>query len=119
MNTTLAGHGRHLEDTAALLARFDRKAAERCKARACRWQALVREIDAAVVGTVLVNGQRYAAITPDVQPGMSRYSCFDERGPFSHGVYRTPEAALIACFDMGYDRIAAPQALDDLARQWA
>lgn len=88
--------------------------------RRSHWAAVVDSIkQTGIVGTVLsATHSRYAVITPDVQAGMFRYSCFDARGFFSHGTYATAGQALTAVFDMGYDQLERPEILDKLAIHW-
>lgn len=94
---------------------------QRQDARRSRWLAVVDYVkEQGIVGTVLcAQPGRWAVITPDVQAGFYRYSCFDEKGFFAHGTYRTAEQALMAAFDMGYSRVGRPEILDEMAlHQW-
>lgn len=93
---------------------------QRQDARRSRWLAVVAYVkDHGIAGTVLCTGQgRGAVITPDVQEGCYRYSCFDDRGFFAHGTYDTAENALAAAFDMGYSEIADPEILEKMALNW-
>lgn len=88
--------------------------------RRSRWAAVVDSVkQTGIVGTVLAATQgRYAVITPDVQTGFFRYSCFDARGFFSHGTYATAGEALTVIFDMGYNRLERPEMLDEMAAYW-
>ncbi|CAM5559498.1 hypothetical protein [Eoetvoesiella caeni] len=62
---------------------------------------------------------RWAVITPDVEKaGWTRYSVFDRRGFFGHGVYPLPEKAVEAVFDMGYRCVDNAQRLDSIAATW-
>lgn len=88
--------------------------------RRSRWTSVLDSVkEKGFVGTVLAaTDGRFAVITPDVQAGFFRYSCFDARGFFSHGTYATPGLALMAVFDMGYDRLERPEMLDEMASNW-
>lgn len=66
------------------------------------------------------NSTQWCVITPDVEAGKFRYSAFDVRGFYMHGVYNTPEQALIEVFRMGFRYPDSPDTLDRLcqAPQW-
>jgi len=90
---------------------------QRQAAKRSRWLAVVAYVKKhGITGAVLCADRgRWAVITPDVQAGFYRYSCFDAQGFFAHGSYNTAEQALIAAFDMGYRCIDRPEILDEMA----
>lgn len=47
-----------------------------------------------------------------------RYTLFDRKGFFGHGVYDTPEQAIKAAFDMGYRHVAQSVCIDEIAAHW-
>lgn len=75
-----------------------------------------------LIGFVLRNSEstQWCVITPDVEPGMFRYSAFDARGFYMHGTYYTPGQALIEVFRMGFRYPDSPCVLDRLClgSQW-
>lgn len=90
-------------------------------ARRSRWLAVLAYVKQhGITGTVLCADRgRWTVITPDVQAGFYRYSCFDAKGFFAHGTYDTAAQALIAAFDMGYHQVERPVLLDEMAlHQW-
>lgn len=90
-------------------------------ARRSRWLAVLAYVKQhGITGTVLcADRDCWAVITPDVQAGFYRYSCFDAKGFFAHGTFQTAAQALIAAFDMGYRQVERPEILDEMAlNQW-
>ena len=91
------------------------------QARRGAWLAVIEYVRLhGIAGTVLRDSDdtKWAMLTPDVTPGMHRYTCFDQRGFFAHGTYHTAEEALIAVFDMGYRYVDDPQKLTKIAPFW-
>ncbi len=82
------------------------------------WERLIKKIGGPIHGTALkTKDGRYAIITADQEPGKTRYTCFDEKGPIGHGVYNSAVDALVECFNMGYRKSARPSELDNLYQQ--
>lgn len=63
---------------------------------------------------------QWAMITsePSNKNNLYRYTLFDRKGFFGHGVYTTPEGAIKAAFDMGYRHVAESVCLDEIAAHW-
>lgn len=75
-----------------------------------------------MLGLILTQNDhfRWAIITnePGNKNNVYRYTLFDRKGVFGHGVYDTPEGAIQAAFDMGYRHVAKDVCLDDIAKHW-
>lgn len=63
---------------------------------------------------------QWAIITkePSDKSSVYRYTLFDRKGFFGHGVYSTPESAIKAAFDLGYKHIEKNVCLNEIASRW-
>lgn len=78
------------------------------------WLLVCAHVEAnAICGTVLRRGNddAWSIITPDVEPGFYRYTCFDRRGFYAHGQYHKAEGALTAAFSMGFRSVVSSDVL--------
>lgn len=75
-----------------------------------------------LLGLILahIDRSQWAIITkePSDKNNAYRYTLFDRKGFFGHGVYSTPESAIKAAFDLGYKRIEKNVCLDEIALRW-
>lgn len=75
-----------------------------------------------LLGLTLAQTDRFqwAIITkdPSNKNDAYRYTLFDRKGFFGHGVRPTPEGAVKAVFDMGYRRVETDISIDEVAARW-
>lgn len=75
-----------------------------------------------LMGLVLAQEDRFqwAIISRDLddENDVFRYTLFDRKGFFGHGVHSTPEGAVKTVFDMGYRRVETSINVDEIAASW-